>query len=101
MKPRKFWITDNRCTGEYKVFESELSLYEEVAHNDDIINVREVNPELDAAIKKIVKLFQEATPFAVHVSVCDNHDGQKFQELADKWIDNRDKALAAYRKAME
>ena len=43
-------------------------------------------PELET--EKLVKALKSGLPFARHVSVCENHDGPKFQDLAEDWIES-------------
>jgi hypothetical protein len=37
--------------------------------------------------KAVAKTRKDAAPFARHVAVCENHDGSKFQELAEAFLE--------------
>ena len=42
-------------------------------------------------IKRTRGLLEEAEPFARHVAACENHDGSKFQELAESWLERAER----------
>lgn len=44
MKPREFWIVQNRCTGDLTGYDSEESYQCNIEHNENLIHVRECVP---------------------------------------------------------
>ena len=52
---------------------------------------REREEELLSEIDALRGLLEEAEPFARHVAACENHDGSKFQELAESWLERAER----------
>jgi hypothetical protein len=43
-KPKVFWVSENRCTGNLKAFYTEDACYKSLLPNDSIFHVREIGP---------------------------------------------------------
>jgi hypothetical protein len=54
---------------------------------------------LVALVDRMRELLERGQPFARHVSACDNHDGLKFQALAEEWLEDVEYALSADEKS--